>query len=351
MKLGIVTPYDSANYGAYLQAYASMQYLKSLGHQVVFIKFRSDEQRKQVFFPKTTSLQAKFRAFLSRRHTLQHYLVMTKSLELFPIIELKDLPSAELDAVIVGSDEIWNIKVPTFQNPVFYGLNDIPSFAYAPSMGNASETDFDHFSELVEKIKKISIIGVRDRNTQRIAGLFRGQEPAIVCDPTCLLEPEQYPTFLERKVPEEYLLVYAYIVPKKLQKKLRRYAKERGLKLVSACMYHSWCDKNICCTPLEFYSLINHAQCVFTSTFHGAIFTLMQHKKCAIYVPSKKLNDLLQWTEMESVRAEADAGFESLAQKLDEQPDYTNFVTNMSIRRAASQKLYKTNLENLEELT
>ena len=112
-------------------------------------------------------------------------------------------------------------------------------------------------------------------------------------------------------------------------------------------MHHAWCDKNICCTPLEFCSLICHAQCVFTSTFHGTIFTLMQHKKCAIYAASKKLNDLLQWTEMESVRVEADPDFELLAQKLDVQPDYTNLVTNMSIRRAASRKLYETNLEAL----
>ena len=50
---------------------------------------------------------------------------------------------------------------------------------------------------------------------------------------------------------------------------------------------------------------------------------------------------------MESVRVEADPDFELLAQKLDVQPDYTNLVTNMSIRRAASRKLYETNLEAL----
>lgn len=347
MKLGIVTPYDSANYGAYLQAYATMQYLKSLGHEVVFIKFRSDEQRKQIFFPKTVSIKAKFRTFMRRKHMLEHYSVMTKSLELFPIVKLDDLPNAKLDAIIVGSDEIWNVKVATFQNPIFYGVNYIPCFAYAPSMGNASEVDFQNFPELVKKIKEIRIIGVRDENTRRIVEQFRGETPAIVCDPTCLLEPGQYPTFLHRKISEQYLLVYAYTVPKALQEKLQRYARERGLKLVSACMHHAWCDKSICCAPLEFYSLISHAQCVFTSTFHGTIFSLMQHKKCAVYASSKKLNDLIQWTKMDCVRVEADPDFELLAQKLDVQPDYTNFVTNMSIRRAASRKLYKTNLEAL----
>lgn len=345
MKLGIVTPYDSANYGAYLQAYASMQYLKLLGHEVMFIKFRSDAQRKQVFFPKTASIKAKIRAFMRRKHTLEHYAVMTKSLELFPTLELNEIPSAKLDGIVVGSDEIWNVKVATFQNPVFYGINDFPCLAYAPSMGSASERDFQNFPELVEKIKKINIIGVRDESTQRIAGLFRGETPAIVCDPTCLLEPGQYPIFTQRKIKEQYLLVYAYTVPKALQKKLRCYANERGLKLVSVCMHHAWCDKNICCTPLEFYSLINHAQCVFTTTFHGAIFTLMQHKKCAIYAPSNKLKDLLLWTGMETVRVEADPDFKLLAQKLDEQPGYTNFETNMSKRRAASRKLYETSLE------
>ena len=44
MRLGIITPYDSANYGAFLQAYANMRFLKSLGYEVFFMYIHHDNK-------------------------------------------------------------------------------------------------------------------------------------------------------------------------------------------------------------------------------------------------------------------------------------------------------------------
>ena len=52
MKITIVTPYDSANYGAYLQALANKIFLEELGHSVFFYKWRSPKKRKQLFLGK-----------------------------------------------------------------------------------------------------------------------------------------------------------------------------------------------------------------------------------------------------------------------------------------------------------
>ena len=70
---------------------------------------------------------------------------------------------------------------------------------------------------------------------------------------------------------------------------LKRYARKNNLKLVSICLYQSWCDLNINCHPLEFSSYIQFSECVYTTTFHGTIFTLLNHKNCAIYSCSKKI--------------------------------------------------------------
>ena len=50
MRIGILTVYDSANFGSYLQAYALKKVLENLGHKVKFIKFRNEKQLKEVFF-------------------------------------------------------------------------------------------------------------------------------------------------------------------------------------------------------------------------------------------------------------------------------------------------------------
>ena len=50
MKVGIVTVYDSNNFGSYLQAYALKKVIENLGHNVQFIKFRAEKEAKKRFF-------------------------------------------------------------------------------------------------------------------------------------------------------------------------------------------------------------------------------------------------------------------------------------------------------------
>ena len=39
-RVGIVTPYDSNNYGAYLQAFSTMTVLERAGADAAFLRFR-----------------------------------------------------------------------------------------------------------------------------------------------------------------------------------------------------------------------------------------------------------------------------------------------------------------------
>ena len=48
MNIGIITVHDSANFGSFLQAYAMKLALEDLGHNVKFIKTRSDRKVKKV---------------------------------------------------------------------------------------------------------------------------------------------------------------------------------------------------------------------------------------------------------------------------------------------------------------
>ena len=253
MKLGIVTPYDSANYGAYLQAYASKVFLESMGHEVFFIQFRTEEERKDVFFKPVTSLKGMIRTIQQGKYNKLMYNVMSEALDLFTVINPSEIRGLKLDAVILGSDEIWNINVKTFQNPYFYGMNlGIDNrLAYAPSMGNADLCDFKNFPEIIEGLRQIKIIGVRDRNTQSIVDGICGKLSQIVCDPTCLLDAAEYNFGHQHFIKEKYILVYSYNVNSAFREYLKKYAKQRNLKLVAVCMYQSWCDYNICCSPLE----------------------------------------------------------------------------------------------------
>lgn len=347
MYIGIITPYDAANYGAYLQAYATKRFLESQGHSVLFVRWRTEEERKKFYFKKGIGIKQKIKLLLRGKHNQNNFDKMTLALNEFDIVDANQMSQINLDLLILGSDEIWNIKVPEFQNEIFYGGNcgEIKTLAYAPSASEASVEDFENFPQMYDLLKKIKIIGVRDENTAGIVKAICGYEPEIVCDPTFLLGIEEYKAKEQLYVTEQYLLVYSYFVEPQIRKYLIKFAKENNLKLVAACMYQSWCNENVCCEPLEFISLIKNAQYVFTTTFHGSIFTLFQHKKCAIRAKSKKLRDLIKWTGMGSTVIQEGISYDEFCKVMEKQHDYNAFEQNLSEKRKKSQELYKKYLK------
>ena len=351
MNIGIVTPYDSANYGAFLQAYASMIYLQSLGHNVSFIKWRTDKERKAEFFIKPKTLKLRLHYLLRYPFTLKRFKVFNDVLSHFQILDYNNLEKSDLDAVVIGSDEVFNINSERFQKELFYGVgypDKVKIFAYAPSARDASAEDFKKFPIQAGGLNNVNIIGVRDENTAAIINDLTGKTSPVVCDPTMLLKLEDYKFTDEKLIKEKYLLVYAYSLPRNHREYLVKYAKENGLKLVSVCMHHFWCDKNICCTPFGFSSLIKNAECVYTTTFHGSIFTLLNHKTCIISAPSKKLQDLISWTGMATVCVDDSVSYEQFIALLKKQPDYAEFEARASERRTFSRELYKHALDKEE---
>ena len=50
MKITVVTPYDSSNYGAYLQAFCLKYYLEKEGHEVVHVPTRDAEYVRNLYY-------------------------------------------------------------------------------------------------------------------------------------------------------------------------------------------------------------------------------------------------------------------------------------------------------------
>lgn len=51
MKIGIITVYDSPNFGSYLQAYALRKYLETMGHDVFWVKSDRNVVVKRIIIP------------------------------------------------------------------------------------------------------------------------------------------------------------------------------------------------------------------------------------------------------------------------------------------------------------
>lgn len=302
MNIAVITPFEASNFGAFLQAYALKSHLESRGHQVVHVKYCSEKSSKRPFYrlrPGKQNLVRPREYWSDLNFGRQKYVLFKRDLEAFAVVE----PSvaASMDAVILGSDEIWNIRNKIFQNPVFFGHGLENVLAYAPSVGASNLDDYAIHDERLQDIRRLRAVSARDERTAAFVEAVTSEAPPIVVDPTLLhawTPPENGATGACSR--EKYILVYAYRPQHVPIEALRAFARTRRLRLVSAGFRHDWCDESVNCSPLEFLKLVDGAEYVFTTTFHGTIFAILREKRFACHARNPKTIDLLKALNLSS---------------------------------------------------
>lgn len=345
MKIGIVTVHDSNNYGSFLQAYALQEVCRDMGHEVYFVQTRGKTFVKSTFIPEISF----GKLFRHPKSTLKNYwngILKWKAFlsdqKIFREIHSEELD--QMDMILLGSDEIWNVRVRSFQNPVFYGQGRTNVIAYAVSAGKADYEDMQSYPEFTRDIRKIRKIMVRDKRTQSVVEKICGYSPDIVCDPTFLTDSTLFRQKEKRKsrIPDRYLLVYSYYVSSRFQEKIREFARMNHLKIVSACFYCGWADYNIMCGPMEFCRMIEDAEYVITTTFHGTIFSVLNEKRFVTLPASVKTNDLLIRLNLKERIIDNDTDVEEIQKLLlQETIDYEKVKQEISQMREKSLAMLK----------
>lgn len=305
MRIGIVTIYDSfLNCGAFLQAYALKKVLQNEGHTVYHIVREKKERfyystvknyidlqfSEDVKLNLTRRIKILLRIFRYIFNCSRKHFVFSKEFKTMTPITVKQANKMELDCIIFGSDEIWNIKNTDLGDEFYFGkqLFCKNKIAYAPSVGNSDYEDLKNAIYPAECLSQFKKIYVRDVHSADVIERLIGVRPDIVCDPT-ILSSTAVLQQKEFKIKEPYILVYSYGLDKKTIGYLKRFASEKKLELVSVTMKHGFADKNLTISPLMFGNIIKNAEYVLTTTLHGTIFTLLNKKKAAFY--SGKYND------------------------------------------------------------
>ena len=162
---------------------------------------------------------------------------------------------------------------------------------------------------------------MRDQSTMDIVEKITGECPKIVCDPTFLVPVERMKERYEDQylTGHRYLAVYLYpgSISKENVRQIIKFARKEKFSLVSVGFYNSWCDYNVNCRPLEFPSVIEGAEAVITGTFHGTIFSVLNHKQFVSISLTPKVKDLLRQLGIEERCADkADLSVDMLENKL-----------------------------------
>jgi hypothetical protein len=282
-RVGVLTFHRSINYGSYWQARCLLEGLRARGFDAELLdhdceRVRDAEARcaLQPELPRRTPRRL-VKSYASKARKFAQAVAALPLSRRFPL----DRPegAGEYDAIVVGSDEVWNFHHPWYgSKPIFFGdkLKTGRLISYAASFGNHSAWRGIH-PEWASKLGRFSQISVRDENSRHLVLGGTAREPTVVLDPVL-----QFGRRPDNASSGDYAVVYGHSFPAWLKRLVRRWAERRGFKLLSVGYSNDWADEQlIACGPIEFARIMAGARAVVTNFFHGCVFALLHGKPWA----------------------------------------------------------------------
>ena len=281
-RIGVLTFHRCINYGSYWQARCLVEGLRARGHEAELLDHECDTVTRaewrcafQPSLPEHTP-RADFPLYKAKS---RKFLQAFEELPLSPRFPLGDPGTMQgYDAVVVGSDEVWNFRHPWYGGkPIFFGsgLQTPRLVSYAASFGNHDSSDGVH-PDYAARLGRFSHISVRDENSRQLVEGALGVDPTLVLDP-CL----QFPDPIQRKAPaggSPYALVYGHGLPLWLRDATKRWSQRSRIPLVSIGYRNDFADTQwIDAGPEDFADAVAGASAVITNFFHGCVFALVNN--------------------------------------------------------------------------
>ena len=280
MKVALLTIWHEKNYGAELQAYATIKTLTELGHEVKMIdihladmRYVSLKGRIAQFLSVFTPGEWKFRNFWRKTiPTTRRY----HSLE-----ELKKNPP-HADLYLVGSDQVWNPEITKSLASAFFldfGDNVIKRASYASSFGIESWSEKATMTKEVNSyLQRFDAVSCREKSGCEILRNSFNIKATHVIDPTLLRT--DFSEFVTTKTHKDTLVYY----PLENDPELRNYAQKLSQRLGYDCIdaanrkYFGKLEWNRN-SPKQWIEAIANSRLVITRSFHGVAFSLLYKRQ------------------------------------------------------------------------
>ena len=321
MKFGILTLHEANSYGAVLQSYALQTALERLGAQAEFVAFTHE---KAAAAPQKSAppspLIARIRQAGEQRNA--HFDAFRGQwLHCAEPILWKDKASAaeKYDRFIAGSDQVWNPRIPEVDERYF--LTFAPPakrYSYAASFGSGDLPE-NFRGWCAGQLSDFQGLSVREESGKKLLADLTGRDATVCLDPTLLLDREEWSKLTGEIDGERYALLFMLKYDPQLYERAQGEAQKQGLELrvVSAEFipklgFDAWSGVGV----EKWLSLIKGAECVFTNSFHGAVFTLIFERPLAVSRLTGELSSRNGRIEELLKNMGMEAAFESLAPAL-----------------------------------
>lgn len=294
MKIGILTFHWATNHGGILQAYALQKYLSIAipDSDVIIIDYwpaRYQKSIKRAIHSRHISAIANNFKDIKKEKILAPFRErMKKTYRYYSQKQLQNFPP-QVDVLISGSDQVWN---------EFYtmkGEGGVTTAYFLPFQPNAKRISYaasfgfvtlkPEMEEIIKPcLEKFDAISVREQTGKAILDSI-GVDSVVVCDPTLLLESNDYFELCRGQKDEKYIAKY-----------ILRAQSAETLDLISSIEKEVGVDKeitDISMVPIEeWIGAIKNAKCLVTNSFHGVVFALKFHTPFFVVGESRGLSGM-----------------------------------------------------------
>ena len=368
MKIGILTYQRAENYGALLQAFASVTYLRKLGYDAELIDYwpKYHERNYKVLFTNyfwnlsfgkkiayfvVTSLSLPW--LLKRKNNFKNFMYKQLSIP-SRITYRRDDFCDKYDIVLYGSDQIWRKQKDfshSFYDEWYFGSNNIiakKKIAMAASAGVLNITEKDQLF-FQNQMKNFSTILVRENDLHTFLSSMNIPSQVVI-DPVFLLDSQEWKAIAREQSKsnrQKYILFYNLLktdesveFAEKIQKKYGYEIKEinkgrrfryQGNRYVKSASVE------------EFLSLIRGAELVISNSFHGVAFSIIFEKQfyaIGMRDKSERVNTLFGALDIKDRYINDNDNI-----NLDSKIDYANVNTKLTELRNQFQVLLNISIE------
>lgn len=308
MKIGILTFHNAYNYGAVLQAYATQEIVKSRGHEVEIINYHNRKvdmhyvkkfsYRK--FYKIPLVLIGKFFFYkrkLAYERFINEYLQLTSN-----VIRSEENVTLDVyDVILIGSDQLWNKRLTGGWDKMYWGDFKTPSgtrkVAWSICMNNIDLNE-DDILFVKKHLENFDLISVRESDLLSFISGLTTKSVYQTLDPTLVLPSANWENVCHDVKEKGYIAVYAVQDEEKAIAYARKIASLQKKSLIIIRSYSKWYftkENKEFAGPDDFLSYIRYADMVITTSFHGAVFSVIYQKQfvCPLFRDNVRVKSLL----------------------------------------------------------
>ena len=289
-RVGILTLHFHVNYGGILQAAALYRLLKDEGFEPVLLR-KEPENRGRVGRLMRNLLRAipgqnigGVRARAKAREMHQPFIRRFLPNSTRPCHNGEELGAAieewVLDAVVVGSDQVWRTEYHQDSNYPVYFLNFVPpevrKLSYAASFGHPDWQHPDKLEEVSGLLAAFDAVSVREQSGVEICRHKLGRKQCdLVLDPTLVVDPVLYHEAAAPPRPKSQPSLVSYVLDQSDNSMAACRTVEAALPDTygTTSLFVNWERSQV--GVGQWLRAFMDADFVITDSYHGTIFSIL----------------------------------------------------------------------------